>query len=150
MAIWAWVHLKNVCLYKNKFVRTMMRLFNANSFSIFLFILWMFLSPLNCQLNLQLISLDFARFCNFYNVVTDRRTDDICIINYNQLYVLRKMKANKWSFNGLSWCQKNWQKSLQNSGSRLVVQSHYPLVVLRPNLFLKSFCDDADQSSLNK
>ena len=52
----------------------MMRLFNAISFSI-LFFLWIYLSPLNCAFDLQLISLDFARFCNFYNVVTERRTD---------------------------------------------------------------------------
>ena len=34
-----------------------------------------FLSPLNCTIDLQLISLDFARFCNFFNVVTNRWTD---------------------------------------------------------------------------
>ena len=33
------------------------------------------LLPTNFTFDLQLISLDFARFCNFFNVVTNRWTD---------------------------------------------------------------------------
>ena len=61
---------------KNKFVWTMMRLFHAILFSIFFSFYGYFLSPLNCTIDLWLISLDFARFCNFFNVVTNRRTDE--------------------------------------------------------------------------
>ena len=44
-------------------------------FQYFFSFYWCFLSPLNCTIELQLISLDFARFCNFFNVVTNRWTD---------------------------------------------------------------------------
>ena len=86
-------------LLQNKFVRTTMRLFNAIFFSIFFSFYWCYLFPLNCTIDFQLISLDFAIDFAIFTMWlqtygwTDRQTDGQ---NNRQTDRIMGRQANEW------------------------------------------------------